>query len=211
LNILDSNEPLLINNGRRKYDLILDKGCLDTFLFRSGSTNCNPYPPVLRTLLDNIHLALVAQSLDIDNKETAQIGIYVILSPRKKIKAVRDYQGFSKVQRIDLSCNAMEVGDLDTKKDTIGRYNHRHLVHFYICKKNHRYNRMGHDAPFCPPIPNIMVWQKEQVVVVVPTDEETCKKCNMTFYEFRKGEKVSGRGCKYWTRRWVGHGQHCQN
>jgi hypothetical protein len=132
--------------------------------------------------------------------------MYVILSPRKKIKAVRDFQGFSQVKRIDLNCNAIDVGDLDTKKEIA--LVHDNAVHLYICRKNGQY-QIGRDEPFRHP--TLTILQVSSSLQPQPhDDEEQCEKCNVTFYQFRNGEAVTGRGVKYWNRRWIGHRHHCK-
>lgn len=214
LNILDREDieahlELFVN--KKSYDLILDKGCLDTFLFRSDSTNGNAYPPVLTTLLNNIHVLLsptrttgknsTNNDCNDDNPEMGQHGMYAILSPRKKIKAVRDFQGFSQVERIDLNCDALDVGDLDTARNKETTLNN--FVYLHICKKNDQY-AIGGDEPFRHP--TMMVQNSSQL----HHDEEECEKCKTTFYQFRNGEAVTGRGLKYWNRRWIGHCHHCK-
>lgn len=196
--------------GNKCYDLILDKGCLDTFLFRSDSTNCDAYPPVLKILLNNIHSLLLSDNNNVDScrddnsndnthRKTDHHGMYVILTPRKKIKAVRDYQGFSNVKRIDLNCDVSDVGDLDTTKHT----NNAAAVYMYICKKNDSY-QIGNDEPFRQHLSSSSLQPSHH------EDEEQCEKCNISFYQFRNGEVLSGRGAKYWNRRWVGHRHHCK-
>lgn len=84
LNVL--NQPDKKDCGT--WDAILDKACLDTFLFRSRHRGENKsYSGVIQTALDNIWSLL------------ADDGVYILMSPRNKLKAVRDYAGFASVER----------------------------------------------------------------------------------------------------------------
>ena len=175
LNALDG-EP-----SRKNWDLIIDKGCLDTFLFRSrsrGSKNKN-YPECLRILLDNVHgwqgkdatageaaatddddqLVAARTSQTDDNNitddesstgEQAQPpgrtkSVYLCITPRRKLKAIKDYTGFSSVERYTLpkSCestleskNYSSNGDKDASKS-----------YMYVCTKNDDYE-VGVSMPF---------------------------------------------------------------
>jgi len=191
-----------------KYDIILDKGCLDTFLFRSQlKVQWN----IMKTLLDNIHNWLKNNG-----------GVYIILSPRSKIKPVRDYAGFKSVQRIALhernkkkvSSSSIILGDLDgkssrkrnqmepeslnpsdsseksqTKKVT------NDIVYMYVCVRNDDY------------IPGSI-----RSAFRMYTDEEytSCPKCGKTFQEFIGSDIQMGQGEKKWKRCFKNHIIHCQ-
>ena len=81
--LLDVLDDKLSSAHDRKYDLILDKGTLDTFLFRSKrkQKGSSSHPPLLKPLLNNIHRWL----------RTGCGSKYVIISPRPKIKSLRDF------------------------------------------------------------------------------------------------------------------------
>jgi len=122
---------------RDRFDLILDKGCLDTFLFRSKK-RAGRAEALSRTVLDNVRSMLKKRGGSVgerDNNANAAAAAattnnsevggdvanespllaaastsppppsrYVVVSPRRKFKAVRDYPGFASVtkRRLDL-------------------------------------------------------------------------------------------------------------
>lgn len=80
----------------RRFDLILDKGCLDTFLFRTRLRSKRA-AAFTEKILSNIHAMLR------DSKS-----LYMVLSPRRKIKALRD----SKIFRYER--HILQARDFDT-------------------------------------------------------------------------------------------------
>jgi len=172
LNVLEPNDEML-----GQHIGILDKGCLDTFLFRSEKRKGENYSPLLRSLLDNVHSWLMND------------GIYLIFSPRSKIKAVRDYRGFSSVKRKKIQCNHEQKGDLD------GNAKENEIVYMYACTKCNSYE-IG-DEPF-------------RNTLEVPNDEDRCASCDLTFATFRGEEDVAEKGAKFWSRKWKGHKTHCK-
>lgn len=164
------------------WDVILDKGCLDTFLFRSkqprgGQAN---YGALVRTVLDNMHGWLR------DSDES----VYMALSPRPKHKATRDYRGFSSVQRSAMDLATLRSGDIQ------GSTNHNNdRVFLYTCRKNPAYD----------PSVTTNAFGVEPTTVA---ETDTCAKCHMTFQAFRKGGK-DGRSAAVWFRQWQGHVTHC--
>ena len=165
---------------KNSFDLILDKGCLDTFLFRSrqrgGGTK--PYGQLVRTVIDNLQSWL------------SESGVYVILSPRHKLKTVRDYAGFSCVDRVVLDPTKLHRGDLEGAEGEPDR------IYLYACRKEPSYSPDTHLAfPIEKP---------------KPEDEDACCGCKLTFFDFRKGESVAGRGENLWFRKWRVHCDHCK-
>lgn len=117
--VLDVLDPPSSHELGMKYDVVLDKGCFDTFLFRSQSKK---KLRLIQTLLDNIYMWL---------KEG---GVYIVLSPRSKIMLLRDYCGFSQVKRHVLKDEKGEgscVGERDSKR------------YMYICHLQHDYQVGG--------------------------------------------------------------------
>jgi SAM-dependent methyltransferase len=171
LNVLEPNEDLQLN----KFDMILDKGCVDTFLFRSRQRGENHvYTNLLHTVLDHLHTWM-----------TPSDGMYLLISPRSRLRAVRDYGGFGSVQRQVLATAKAElVGDNDTG-------------YLYTCQTNAKYQ-----AGFSSPFPGNY---RE-----LPEEDSVCPHCGITFGDMRKGEAVEGRGQVYWTRQWKGHCIHCK-
>ncbi len=173
LNILE--EPDESEKG--KYAIILDKGCFDTFLFRSEKTKSGQHSPLVQKLLNNVH-ALLASG-----------GKYIIFSPRKKMNSLRDFNGFTSVQRTKLESKNTIIGALDGKSEN------NEVVYMHICSKNDKYT--DGDKSF-----------RNQIKI--PTDDEKCKICGIKFIDFRRGEAMSGKGVAYWGRRWQGHIKHCK-
>jgi hypothetical protein len=170
--------------SHQNWHLILDKGCLDTFLFRSRQRGPNSdYNDLVRRILDNIHSWL-----------NPQTGKYIFISPRTKIKAVRDFQGFSSVQRFVMPSSSMST--LEGNKN--GSCERRVSGYLFVCTRNNDYHP-GVSDPF-----------RQLRKQILPSDNDKCLGCGMTFQELRHDEPVEGRGAAFWTRRWTGHSRHCK-
>lgn len=186
LNMLES--PRAEDVG--KWLVVLDKACLDTFLFRSRQRGEHKvYPQVLQTALDNVWSMLS------DN------GVYMLISPRTKLKAVRDYNGFAEVKRS--SFDSTKKGSVESKKNVPGGKvegksdEKDHICHIYVCHKNLDYVP-GVSRPF------------KASYRELPLDDAACN-CGLKFVDFRKGEDVEGRGTVFWTRQWKNHCIHCKS
>ena len=118
----------------QRYDIILDKGTLDTFLFRSKRTDkgSQMYPPLLSHLLNNIHGWLNPG------------GTYVIISPRSRIKAVRDFNGFKSVRTLKFD---EPLGNLVLLKSNNTNRDRKNGVYIFNCEKNDEYYP-ERDQPF---------------------------------------------------------------
>jgi hypothetical protein len=169
-----------------KFDVIIDKGCLDTFLFRTKQRGSGqkPYGQLIRTVLDNIHSWLRSSSTD--NPDDS--GVYLILTPRAKLKSARDYLGFSSFERHLLDVTNMSRGDLEGDDDD-------ERIFLYKCRKNTLY------SPSCTEAFGI---DNRPIA-----DQDTCQTCMLTFVDFRKGEELLGRGEAFWFRQFKGHCSHC--
>jgi len=170
---------------RGAWDAILDKACLDTFLFRSRQRGeSKAYSNVIQTALDNIWTLM------------AEKGVYMLLSPRTKLKAVRDYAGFSSVERCAVYSEArgsvISKANKPTQKKEAGE-----TCYIYICRKNPDYV-VGVTKPF------------KESFRELPGDEAQCPHCGLHFGEFRNGEDLEGRGVLFWTREWKNHCIHCK-
>lgn len=166
------------------YHVVLDKGCLDTFLFRSrnrGGIN-KSYSTMLQTLLDNIWSWLKDD------------GVYLIISPRAKLKAVRDYAGFRSVQRHALPATIAK-GDLVNQEK-----NASSPGYVYVCNKNTEY-KIGGRIPAFAGVTNDQD---------LPNDNAECPKCGIIFAEFRNSAIFKGRKTTFLIRQWKGHCQHCK-
>ncbi|VEU45147.1 unnamed protein product [Pseudo-nitzschia multistriata] len=228
LNILEG-EP-----SRRNWDVIIDKGCLDTFLFRSrqrGAQN-RVYPESLRLVLDKIHGWLAATTPvggscggGLDSNRTNSSGTggksrFIFITPRSKIKAVRDYSGFSSVRRLPLppmyratleskqccrindntEAGAAFRNDINSSKTIPGKESVLSPGYMFVCTRNDAYQ---------PGVSQVFV-SNGSTRGSVPTDDNRCPCCLLTFRDFRKAENVEFRGEAYWTRRWKAHGLHCR-
>jgi SAM-dependent methyltransferase len=233
---------------RGNWDLIIDKGCLDTFMFRSKKQGTNRiYPESVRKLLDNIHGWLSSStksssswlslsSSDDDGGERLEkgeevvlrnrrVGCYIFISPRSKVKAVRDYAGFSSVRRYPLPGNYR--AELEGKKNNINNKSNinnnnnennnnttdnvdSNIIspsstpgYLFVCTKNVNY-KVGSEEPFPTAATDYGGDQNEKL-----NDDTKCPKCGISFFEFRKGEGLEFRGNKFWTRTFKGHCIHC--
>jgi hypothetical protein len=177
LNVLDE-QP----HDKLPWDVILDKGCLDTFLFRSRQRGENAvYTNLLQKVLDNLW------------RWMADDGVYLLISPRSRIRAVRDYAGFASVERHPLG-NASKGALVGKDKEGKPQNNPGYI---FVCRKNTAYV-IGKTSAFTTN-------HRE-----LPQDDAECPHCGMTFFEFRKAEAVDGRGVVFWTREWKGHCIHCK-
>lgn len=177
LNVLEPNESL-----ENKFDVILDKGCLDTFIFRSGHQERER---LVHSLLDNVHKWLKDE------------GKYVVMTPRGKVKLLRDYKGFSTVKRLSLYKSSRHVVIADLERGSSWRSNE--CCYVYSGRKDSSFIPEGRGEDF-----------KDSYDVSLEVDEDTCPNCGVSFVDFRCGEDMSGRGCKTWARRWRGHRVHCK-
>jgi SAM-dependent methyltransferase len=159
------------------WDIILDKACLDTFLFRSRQRGQRRgYTTLVQTALDNIWSWM------------ADDGVYLIISPRPRLKAVRDYAGFCSVEKHALS-SAPKGDRINDKTDNPG--------YIYVCRKNKAY-APGKTPAFAA------------YYTGLPQDDAKCRHCGITFVELREGEAVEGQGDDFWTREWKDHCLHCK-
>jgi rubredoxin len=269
LSSLSSSSSLLSSSSfhhRGNWDLIIDKGCLDTFMFRSKKQGTNRiYPESVRKLLDNIHGWLsssmksssssssLSTSLSLSSSDDGgerlekeeeevvvrnrRVGCYIFISPRSKVKAVRDYAGFSSVRRYPLPGNYR--AELEGKKNNINnRSNNNNNTSNNNENNNENNNNITRDnvddsnitSPpsstlgylfVCTKNINYKVGIEEPFPTAAATDhhggnqheelndDTKCPKCGISFLEFRKGEGVEFRGNKFWTRTFKGHSIHC--
>jgi hypothetical protein len=227
---------------RGNWDLIIDKGCLDTFMFRSRQRGTNRiYPESVRKLLDNIHGWLSSSSsskstssdgggerIEEDEEEKEElrnirVGCYIFISPRSKVKAVRDYAGFSSVRRYPLPGNYR--AELEGKKNNFNNKSNNTTDvcgssntttspsspgYLFVCTKNINY-KVGLEEPF----PTTTATDQhgdggDRNNETLLNDNTKCPQCGISFLEFRKGEGLEFRGNKFWTRTFKGHCIHCK-
>jgi len=175
-NILEPSEQ--VENAN---DVILDKGCLDTFLFRSGY---NERENLVRRMLENVYRGL------------KDGGRFIVMTPRSRVTLLRDYRGFSSVKQIVLNqaSSQVELAELDGNKhdrETTECY-------MFVCQKDPSFDP-GKDSPF-----------RGSHDVSLEPDEDVCPRCGTSFLDFHGGADMRGRGSKSWSRRWRAHCLHCK-
>lgn len=171
-----------------RYDVVLDKGCLDTFLFRNsrGKKSTERHPPLLATLLLNV------------SKMLQPGGRYIVISPRRRIPPLAQFLGFSEVTRLDIE--AASVGELDGNQGD----NPSARAYAFVCQSAE--NNISNDTLSQGETTSLF---RDTLDLERVTDESMCEGCLLTFEQFRKGESLSGRGKIRWLRKWKGHQQHC--
>ena len=211
------------------FDVVLDKGCLDTLLFRSPLKQHNQ---LAARLLNNLCTILAGQPSKCTTKSTATTtrtatkeatvdsttsptGLYLVMSPRQRLRQVRDFPGFSSVERITLDGNdpnSAMMGRLDgASKDNTKCF-------LYICRVDRDYvqqrlrglgtdSRNNYNTHDCQS--NDDLFQSVHNGTL-RDDDDQCPHCGMLFLDFRKGQDLSTKGRAYWTRTWNGHRKHCK-
>jgi predicted phosphohydrolase len=150
------------------FDMVLDKGCLDTFLFRSER---------------KLHEALVQRLLGRVYSLTRRY--YVVVTPRSKIKPLRDYEGFSVQERRVLRDDLGALQSSDSKKEE---------AYLFICVKNFRY------------IP-----EQEPITEDDKELSGTCDQCGISYVDFCKSSP-SGKESRRWrNHRLHCKGDNCVN
>lgn len=169
-----------------KYDAIVDKGTCDTFLFRSKRTQkgTSAHAPLMKPLLNNIHRLLRSGC---DAK-------YIIISPRSKLRPVRDFNGFASVNRTKMSTELL--GDAVLAESNADHTHKPAHVFIYECTRNDSY-QPDKDVPFAD----------EGLRTI--NDETICKRCHISFAVFRGNVKIQDQGAVQWTRRFKNHTIHC--
>lgn len=168
------------------WDAILDKACLDTFLFRSRHRGqSKAYSGVIQTALDNIWSLL------------SDDGVYILMSPRTKLKAVRDYAGFASVERRIIDSEAKGSRISKPKYGSISKKHADDACYMYVCKKNCDYV-IGETKAF------------KENLSTLPPDHSRCHSCGVIFTEFLGAENPEDRGVVFWSREWKNHCIHCK-
>ena len=131
-------------------------------------------------------------------------GLYTIITPRSKIKHVRDYIGFH-VTRTILNESQFGSGDLEPRSGSTTNL-HQSDGTFDAVKESHQY---------------MYTCRRRQIIDIpnktdasdVAIEQSLCTTCGVTYGSFctMKGSKVCASDTKYWNRRWQGHLQHCRS
>lgn len=181
-------DVLTQKSSSRTYDVILDKGTLDTFLFRSKRTKkgSDSHPPLLTPLLNNLHGWL----------RSGCKAKYIIISPRSKIRSVRDFRGFTSVRRIKFDVSSLGCDSVLVKSNNEKAARSTSEIYLYECTKNEHYNPEN-DAPYSSCRCSI-------------EDESICTKCGIRFKDFRGKADAYHQGEAVWARRWKNHYKHCK-
>jgi hypothetical protein len=248
-NLTEAPNPNFLNY----FDIVLDKGCLDTFLFRTrmrgssgtGSSQIAVVPPLLYTVLHNVAACLVVpgtpsnttttitdttDSKDQDN--TSQIvrhyGQYKVLSPRRKIKCLRDHPDFTVTTKTgipvlvvpttlqqgvpnntviwkdhDSTIDNAIMGDLEGRR----RHCHQNDTNNSINTITYLHCAIKKKISDTSPQSDNTTTQQMTSTDNPITDESTCPTCHVTFRTFRRGEHLNNNGRVL--RRWKGHCRHC--
>ena len=114
----------LHTNLADSFDVILDKGCLDTCLFRSKNAD-----QWLGRVLCNLHSWLSPHG-----------GVYSIITPRSKLKVLKDFEGFE-VRRMVLRASSFGHGSLVPRSGADHKETSEH-VYFHSCQ----YREMNCDS-----------------------------------------------------------------
>jgi len=168
--VLDITEPQPTFAGA--FNMILDKGCLDTCLFRSKKAD-----QWVDKVLHNLHSWLS------DNG-----GVYCIITPRTKLKAVRDFSGFD-VDRTVLPACDFGTGTVQARSG-VNHQESNDRYYLYSC----RYRKITIDS--------------KDTKDVLPLGSN-CSKCGLSFDQFCRSTKKN-RTEEYLKRHWLGHQQHCK-
>ena len=124
---------------------------------------------------------------------TWMVKYYLVISPRPKIKVLRDFQGFEKIERIILDDDLADLeGDRCVENDSSCPQK-KHAVYLFICFKNEDY------IPGIGPA-FVDCYEKEANNNI----ETICKSCGLEFDKFCMGLPNPKR-----IRQWKGHRQHC--
>ena len=169
----------------QKYDVVLDKGTCDTFLFRSKRTQkaSATHPPLLKSLLNNVHRLL----------RSGCKAKYIIISPRSKLKSIRDFNGFASVSRTKMNTDLL--GNAVLVK---GNAEHKPVnVYIYECIRNDSYHPDS-DEPF------------GNGGLEAINAEAICVKCGVSFKTFLGNVEIQDQGAVQWTRRFRNHIIHCK-
>lgn len=173
--VFNITEPQPTFNGA--FDVILDKGCLDTCLFRSKKAN-----QWVEKVLHNLHSWLS------DNGDS----VYCVVTPRTKLKAVRDFAGFDVVRTV------LPAGDYGTAtiqaRSGVNPQEFIDRLYLYSC----RYRKMTME-------PSVGETKDIQQLA-----GRNCRKCGLSFEVFCRSTKKKNRTDEHLKRHWMGHQRHCK-
>ena len=214
------------------FDYILDKGCLDTFVFRSRNRGSSSRG-LVECVLDNLWSWL--------NPCT---GRYLILTPRSRVlPQVRSFSGLKVLPRHVLDTSQFAPADLDGTRarnstpashcssPTAAVTNQRSITDGdNTCMDSNDLNNINSEQQkptqnHSPPTTENSA-PKTFLYECIKTSKErdngdaspgssgisndtSCPNCSITFEKFCKGEPLEGRGHLFWYRKWRGHLQHC--
>ncbi|GKY99605.1 hypothetical protein MPSEU_000914800 [Mayamaea pseudoterrestris] len=111
-NVVADTPAVVFDKDRAVFDVLLDKGCFDTILFRT----------------DKRYLEEAAASFLNHVFQAKADGVYLIVTPRRKHTLLQSFQGFRSVERHKLdSSSSAELYKADKHKQS----------YLYICRKRH--------------------------------------------------------------------------
>jgi hypothetical protein len=160
----------------QQFDMFVYKVCLDTFLYRSKRRGASAN--LATSVLDKIHSMLQPET-----------GVYVVVTPRKRFRALQENAGFACVEQHALDFATMEVAEIAD-----GKYESRGYV--YTCRVKSERKIPG------------------QTLLVMDDLPKSCAHCNLLFPDFCRQLQSSGRGSRTdqaVARQWLGHCRHCKH
>lgn len=223
LNITDTNDASLLLD--QAFDLILDKGCLDTCLFRSKQ------PAVwLDAVVARLHSWLKRPT-----------GVYIILTPRSKLKAVQQQRNgdlFHAIRHV-LPAADYAMADLEPRQQQQQKHQNQkrqssspttnngdsegnapqpaatRRQFMYVCRPtdhpdvvhqsagSHFSTTTAGSPPILPPQPSSGEGNSS-------SNDELCPTCGISLAAFRQSlPQWRDRSEEYWMRIWRGHQVHC--
>lgn len=108
---------------RRRFHVVLDKGCFDTILFRSDKRHV---PSLACIFLNHIHRILEDR------------GVYLMITPRRKHPWIHSFQGFASVERIQLQSGTAGGEIYKAEKNT--------RAFLYVCQRQNAYHSQSTES-----------------------------------------------------------------
>jgi SAM-dependent methyltransferase len=176
---------------RHRFDLVLDKGCLDTLQFRSKQGDQGW---IGGSALDNVRSWLKRGT-----------GRYCVISPRSRQRVLRQYSGFAVDRWVmrggsddaTTTTTLLQAGDLERRCPS---KTNEQRIFLYVCRYREKIGSGNTGS--------------EQASVAAadafPKSDDACPRCGRTFASIQaRVTSRKGRSDKYWIRCWQNHKTHC--
>lgn len=155
-NVVDDS-PSIVFEQMAAFDVVLDKGCLDTILFRTDKRRVEA---VAAGFLNHVHQAM----------RSDDSSVYLVITPRRKHVLLQSYQGFISVQRHVLADSA------PAELYLAARHKQSYL---YVCRKRIDYQSNVGEAIVALPRSN---GGADAATADKPSD--SCPSCSMLERDF---------------------------